>query len=378
MSKPFKTIILCSLAVIGIFLVVDKAEAAILSVTPQYDEISYGTTFIADVRLNSEREIINAIQATITYPANVLDVVDVSRGGSFLTLWAQEPTVDEVAGTITLAGGIPHGSYVVDGRVLSITFRAQSSGSVEVGFDQEKTSVHLNDGQGTKAKTEFKSAIYKIKPAVLIDITSPTHPNENSWYRNNSPIFEWVVKPEAEYSYTLTSDRDKIPNNRPEVTVGEVSYTDLPDGVYYFILNEKQPKNNWAVAGRRRVMIDTTPPLPVEVVVSQDKTVYNGQYFLAFSTSDRTSGIDYYDVLEGGKTYRNKQSPYLLKDQSLKKTITVRAFDKAGNSVESSFGAKPEKLGQSSNKYILISVILVIFAVVIILAIFLSKLGQPS
>ena len=378
MSKFLKTIILCSLAIVGIFLVAEKAKAAIVSVTPQHNNISYGETFVVDLRLNSEKEIINAIQATITYPANILNIIDISKGGSFLTLWPQEPIIDEEAVTIKFAAGIPHGSYVVDGKVISLIFRAISSGSAEIDFDEELSSVHLNDGQGTKTETEFISGIYQISPAVLINIISPTHPNENVWYRNNSPIFEWTVKQGAQYSYTLADGPDEVPDTRPEAVTGEVAYTSLVDGIYYFILNERQPEKGWAVAGKRRVMIDQTPPLSFEYLIGSDLTVYNGKKFLSFSTTDLTSGIDHYDVIEGGKAYRNQQSPYLLKDQSLKKTITVRAFDKAGNSAESSLGTKSEKLGQNSNRYMLISVGLVIIAVIIILVIFLNKLRQRS
>jgi hypothetical protein len=67
----------------------------------------------------------------------------------------------------------------------------------------------------------------------------------------------------------------------------------------------------------------------------------NNKYYLAFSTKDKNSGIDHYDVLEKPQAksllksiiakWVKTNSPYLLKNQSLSSNIEVRAVDKAGN-----------------------------------------------
>jgi len=372
MHRILRTTIFSALIVISFFIVVQKVEAAVLTVMPNYDDINYGETFVVELRINSEKQVINAVKAVLTYSPSMLDVIDVSRGGSFLTLWPEEPTVDSTEGTISLTGGIPHGSYVVDGKIMSVTFRAISSGSVEIGIDQASTSVHLNDGQGTKTKLDYMTGIYQINPAILINIISPTHPNENEWYSNNFPIFQWELKKGATYSYTLSSDPDEIADNRAESTEGEVSYINLADGVYYFILNEKLSEEKWAIAGKRRVMIDTEAPVDFKLQIGQDIAVYNNQNFLVFLTLDVMSGIDHYDVTEGGKIYKNEKSPYLIKDQLLEKYITVVAYDKAGNKTESSIGNAP-KFFKKLNYLQLFIVILAIVLLVIILFIVLRK-----
>ena len=75
--------------------------------------------------------------------------------------------------------------------------------------------------------------------------------------------------------------------------------------------------------------------------IAQDPTVYGGKYFLVFSTTDKGSGIDHYEVLEvpTGKSISSVSSwdvatsPYLLQDQDLTSDIYVRAVDHAGNSI---------------------------------------------
>lgn len=91
--------------------------------------------------------------------------------------------------------------------------------------------------------------------------------------------------------------------------------------------------------------------LPEPFVVTIDE--YRGRKFAAFSTTDKQTGIDYYEILEarpkdfqetkiswiekllGGKVsgpiWKVASSPYYLKDQDLKSIIKVRAVDKAGN-----------------------------------------------
>lgn len=78
-------------------------------------------------------------------------------------------------------------------------------------------------------------------------------------------------------------------------------------------------------------------PFVPEVVRSAD--LFEGQYALVFSTTDQGSGMDHYDVMEvppsGWKgalaQWQPATSPYLLKDQTLRSAVYVRAIDNAGN-----------------------------------------------
>lgn len=85
--------------------------------------------------------------------------------------------------------------------------------------------------------------------------------------------------------------------------------------------------------------IDTMPPDSFIPEITSDPSIFNGKYFLVFSTTDRESGINHYEVLEvptnaaanvsGGWVVA--VSPYLLQDQTLSSNIYVRAVDNAGN-----------------------------------------------
>lgn len=353
---------------VGLLIFSGQAEAAILSINPRQEEFALGETFIVEVHLNSEGEVINAVKATINYDPDMLEVINVSKGGSFLTLWAQEPTFESSAGLVTLAGGIPNGSHVFDGIVTSITFRTRTPGGAEITFDQSNTSVHLNDGLGTSLPIAFKEGVFQISETTFITITSPTHPDENKWYKNNSFTVNWGYSSDSKYSYVLSEDQDEVPDNKPEYSEGVVTFPDLEDGIFYFILREQSADSEpWQVVGKRRVMIDSQPPLPISALVSQDDQLFGGKFFLIFSTVDKVSGVDHYDIVEGGSTHTYVDSPYVLKDQTRQSGLTVKAFDKAGNIRLQIVKEAGQQISESSQYTLLI----VIICVIIILLLFL-------
>ncbi|HHE65575.1 MAG TPA: hypothetical protein ENL09_06080 [Bacteroidetes bacterium] len=95
------------------------------------------------------------------------------------------------------------------------------------------------------------------------------------------------------------------------------------------------------------------------ISVHIDPNIYDGKYFIVFSTVDKQTGLDHYEILEitpeelekikkedGGianffnklfgkweekSSWKEGESPYLLADQSLGSVIKVKAIDKAGN-----------------------------------------------
>ena len=82
---------------------------------------------------------------------------------------------------------------------------------------------------------------------------------------------------------------------------------------------------------------DNIPPEVFSPQLSQDDRVFDGKWFINFSTVDKQSGIDHYEIqetrsgtIEGGK-WKPVTSPYLLEDQELHSFIYVIAIDRQGN-----------------------------------------------
>lgn len=366
-----KKFIILIIALFGIILFGKSVDAATLYMNPLEQTVSTEETFLVDVYLDSEKEIINAAQSQILYPQNLLEVVDISYGDSFLTLWPEKPAVDPVSGILGFVGGVPGGSYVFDAKVLTITFKAIHTGTATIRFLEDNTSIHLNDSNGTPTALSTAEARVTINTpsSQEIEISSPTHPNQDKWYSVNDFIVQWEPRIDAFYSYILSLDPQAEPDTIQEEEIGNVTFHNLSDGIHYFILYEKLSGEDWSYVGKRRVKIDQTPPLPFEIELADSAKEYKENKAIIFSTTDAMSGIDYYDVLQGDQLFSNIVSPYTY--QINKSTyFLVRAHDKAGNITEAGKLIIPENKKTFSNFGIMI---IVIIALSIIIAIIILR-----
>jgi hypothetical protein len=85
-----------------------------------------------------------------------------------------------------------------------------------------------------------------------------------------------------------------------------------------------------ANAWNDEVSQDKIPPDPFTVQVDSSRGVFSGRYYAVFSTVDKQSGIDHYEIFERGGWIR-VSSPHMLWDQTLRGGVKVKAVDKAGN-----------------------------------------------
>ncbi|HTW96625.1 MAG TPA: hypothetical protein VMD74_03145, partial [Candidatus Methylomirabilis sp.] len=86
---------------------------------------------------------------------------------------------------------------------------------------------------------------------------------------------------------------------------------------------------------------DLTPPEEFKPEISSSTAIFSGRWFLVFTAQDKGSGIAGYAVFESkqlksvdqisASDWTSAETPYLLKDQSLKSYLYVKAIDKAGN-----------------------------------------------
>ena len=80
-----------------------------------------------------------------------------------------------------------------------------------------------------------------------------------------------------------------------------------------------------------RLENDTTPPEPFRIEIARDPQIFSQEYFVVFSTTDKQSGMERYEIKEGNGQWMQAESPYRLQNQSSSKEVMVRAIDKAGN-----------------------------------------------
>lgn len=109
------------------------------------------------------------------------------------------------------------------------------------------------------------------------------------------------------------------------------------------------------------VLSDKTSPASFEIIEGKDDSLFSNKTFITFNTTDKESGIDYFEVTEGEIGPVRSSSPYVLQNQDTDEKIIVTAFDRAGNKTVSVY-----EIGKKSYTYTM----LVVFALVVLVLVF--------
>ncbi len=324
-----------------------KADAT-LSISPSGGSYAVGDTFSVLVSLSTGGESINAGTGEIHFDTSLLQVTNLGYSQSIFSLWTENPSFSNSAGTVNFSGGVPNPGYNgSSGAILRITFKTKAVGQAEVSFNSG--SVLANDGQGTNILKNKNSATYTVSAKSISEqksettivpstiITSSTHPDQEKWYKSKDVSFSFSVPQEATLMRVLFDQKSaSVPIETTEIRKN-IEYTDVADGVWYLHLRF-QDKNGWGVTQHFRVRIDAVPPVEFVVKFPHGDSSEDPRPVVLFNTRDALSGISHYNVRIGDKEYTYidpaliTSNPYTPPPQNPGvHIITVEAVDKAGN-----------------------------------------------
>ncbi|MCU0678854.1 MAG: cohesin domain-containing protein [Planctomycetes bacterium] len=353
--KAWPTAILACLLLSGSFTGLKSAQAAGASLyfAPSSGTYTINKTFSVSVKVGSGGQAINAAEGTISYDSNLLDVAGISKSGSIFTLWTTEPAAS--GGSIRFGGGIPHPGYNgAAGQICTVTFKSKRAGDATVRFTGG--AVLASDGKGTNILASMGSAKFKIAPATaspepakpapapaepaepeynLPKIVSPTHPDQNAWYRLATVEFKWEP-PSGVTGVSFDFNQNPVtdPGNVSDGLISEKKFEGVKDGVWHFHLKYKDSQR-WGTVVHYKIMIDATPPLPFTVEVRQ--TEAEDWPELHFEAKDETSGIKNYQVVidnlegQGQEVAAEKRFLQAANLAVGEHAALVRAVDQAGN-----------------------------------------------
>ena len=255
-----------------LFLISSFVDAVVLYLEPNSNNYYQGDVFVVDIRIDAENECINTVKVDIGFPSVLLEAVDFSQGNSILSIFLEAPKIQKDPGFISFSGGIP-GGY-----------------------------CGLIPGDPGKSNLLGK-IIFKVK-----DVGEQF-----------SDISDDATVDFLNTSQVLLNDGL---GTSVELETRGAEFTILPRP-----FDVAQGKDEW----QKELAGDKIPPEDFKIEITQDPSIFEGKYFITFSTTDKQTGIDYYEVKEGEKDWGITGSPYLLEDQSLESIIKVKAVDKAGN-----------------------------------------------
>ncbi len=327
------------------------AQEAVLFVYPSSNMYQVGDRFSVSIRINSDSVGVNAVDGSLSFDQDKLEVVGISKSGSIFNLWLEEPSFSNTRGTISFGGGKPSPGYSgSSGKIISITLKGKAPGHASLNFTSG--SALADDGMGTNVLSQMRGAEFTFSqeeapPAVETPpepadtglsaplISSPTHPDPEAWYDDSSPVFRWEV-PSGVTGTRLLVSRE-IPDT-PTVFYGEPiserKLEELEDGTWYFYV-QLRSQYGWSETSHFKFNIDTEPPEPFEINIKEGSETTHPQPTLILDVPDEASGVDLYKIKIG-------QLPLLETDKKEfqvpelgigSHTIIVKAIDKAGNSM---------------------------------------------
>ncbi len=270
-------------------------SAATLYFDPAVGSLGPGNVFALDVLLNVE-DCVNAIEADISFPYQDMQLQDFIIGESVLSIWLEQPNRDDIelantTGILNFVGGVPGG------------YCGQIPGDPGNSNTVARLIFSVNNNDDLEADKSKINILFLPSTKVLLN--------------------------------------DGL-GARDVLTTKTASFNHV---------NEKVDiSNDWL----KQIDGDIIAPEPFIVELRQNSNMFNNQYYIIFSTTDKQSGMDHFEVLEirhdqelgvvkesfwdklrGGLAFvpewKIAEIPYLLNDQDLLSTIRVKAIDKAGN-----------------------------------------------
>ncbi len=321
-------------------------HAANLTISPSTVNAKVGKTFTVDLVVNNNIDAINAASALVTYPADSLSIVSVSKVGSFISLWAEEPSFSNDKGTLTLEGvALNPGFDKATGKIISVTFKALQEGNVSIAV--KSGQVLANDGNATDVlKTTGAAFVYitndkpqevAVKETVVPVITSPTHPDSSQWYGRRDASFEWKLPDGVTAIRTVYSDKEtSVPSKVYDPPVNNRSFTADADGVMYMAVQFKNA-SGWGVVSRYKFQIDTQAPETLKASFPDGIVTTNQTPAVLVLAEDSLSGIRAITMsVDNGQPVEFPVDPsnlyHLPKQNAGNHTVAINAIDNAGNS----------------------------------------------
>ncbi len=368
MRRTNTFIVLLGLFFGGLFLPLKHIDAAGASMymSPSTGTYVIGGKFSVAIIINSGGQAINAAEGSISFDTDLLKVVSVAKGSVF-KYWTTEPSFSNSASTVNFGGGVPPPAFNgTAGRVITISFQAKKAGKAQVRFTAG--AVLANDGKGTNVLTSMGSASYTLVPKteapvsnnkktekkvyeperIKPQITSPTHPDQNKWYREDKVLIKWSTPAGVKgVSISFNQEPTADPGPVSDGYFSEKEFQVAKSGVWYAHIKLKDAKG-WGTTAHFRVMVDINPPEPFTVEVKYIKV---GDWpELHFNTKDKESGLLKYEIIVGSldsQTVELKPEEKMFKPSGLsggEHTALIKAIDKAGNERISSVNFKVEPI----------------------------------
>ena len=287
------------------------------------------------IRVDSGGEAINAIQASIHYDPERMEVDDILFENSVCDpeLVFERKNASE-QGIVTVACGAFEGFSGTRAILAELLFQPKRAGPLELHF-VTGTQVLADDGLGTNVLRSVTNGHYQVaeyssssKPLLVF---SATHPNQARWYNRASVHLNWTTPTgSAAVAFGFDQQPETVPDGTQVTGDSNAIIPAREDGIHFFHLKTLPGQERLA---HMRVMIDTTPPKPPVIQASATEVKKGEIVRFSFRGEDAMSGIqkNFYVSIDGGLWLPSLPSLYIPFLESGLHEVKVRVFDQAEN-----------------------------------------------
>ncbi len=341
---------------VGILSGAQSVSAATMYASASPASVQIGDTIIVSIIIDTEGAGVNAAQATVQFPSDIVEATGIDSTESVFNFWLERPQFSNQAGQFSFIGGSTNGFNGHALTVLKARFKVKKIGVADFSFVDG--AVTAGDGSGTNVLKGMSGASVVAAEASASESPKPTqitrspipaeqapgmpkpvvelYPDPTAWNNTVSPFFvKWDLPLDISAVATAINQDPKFVPTKSEGLFDNKMFSALKNGVWYLHIRFK---NNigWSGTVHYRIAIDTIPPAAFEIESIQGQTTEIPNPVLAFKSADQLSGLaNYVARIDGGNEIAMSEGtstlPLLAPGQH---TVQITAHDKAGNGTD--------------------------------------------
>lgn len=146
---------------------ITSVESSYIRIEVDKEAVKTGERFTVGVFAYAHVPV-NAVDVTLRFDSNTVEVLEVDRGQSVLTIWTEDPIVTKES--VTLRGGTFRKGFLGEHKIASIDLKAKQTGNSQ--FTTSDVMLLAGDGKGTPVSTS-ESSDSKVSLYVYDSNSSP-------------------------------------------------------------------------------------------------------------------------------------------------------------------------------------------------------------
>lgn len=136
-------------AILGMAAVASKGSSYI-RIASSDESVEEGATFSIDVFVYANTPV-NAIDISVAFPPDQIEVLGIDKGESVITLWTEEPHVEGT--NVVMRGGTYKKGFIGEHKIATINVKAKSTGKAK--FLTSAVKLLAGDGKGTDVQADL-------------------------------------------------------------------------------------------------------------------------------------------------------------------------------------------------------------------------------